>query len=106
MSSATNELAAEEQAKREAERRLIEVDDLRMLLRQPAAQRVFARILDRAGPLRQTFDLASERLSCLRAGERNVGLWLLAEMLEADPATTSELLVVLQKPNRLDGSAS
>lgn len=102
----SDDLAAEEQAKQQQQRRLIELDDLRMLLRQPAAQRVFARILDRAGPLRQTFDLASERLSCLRAGERNVGLWLLAEMIEADPATSAELLVVLQKPNRLDGSAS
>lgn len=104
MTSVSEELAADEQAKQQRERRLIELDDLRFLLRTPAAMRVVLRILDRAGPLRQTFDVQSERLSCLRAGERNVGLWLMSELVEASPDAAAAMLIDMQKPNRLDDS--
>jgi len=94
---------AEQQAK---ERRKDELHDIGVMLDSQAGRRVMRRILERTGPLRQTFDADSERVSSLRAGERNVGLWLLAELTEARPESIGGLIAEVQKPNRLDGSRS
>lgn len=95
--------AAEKQA---ADRRKSELHDLGSMLDSPIGRRVLRRLLERTGPLRQTFDADSERISSLRAGERNVGLWLLAELTEARPESIGGLIAEVQKPNRLDGSRS
>jgi len=94
---------AEQQAK---ERRRDDLHDLGVMLDTQAGRRVLRRILERTGPLRQTFDAESERVSSLRAGERNVGLWLLAELTEARPESIGGLIADVQKPSRLDGSSS
>lgn len=94
---------AEQQAK---ERRKDELHDIGAMLDSQTGRRVLRRILERTGPLRQTFDVESERVSSLRAGERNVGLWLLAELTEARPESIGGLIADVQKPSRLDGSSS
>lgn len=92
-----------EQEKAEQKRKE-QLADLSEILDHPAGRRVLRRILDRTGPLRQTFDIENERLSSMRAGERNIGLWIIAELIEARPTAVGGLLFELQKPSRLDES--
>lgn len=87
-------------------RRRGELRDLATVLETPAGARVLLRLLHRSGPLRQTFDANSERISSLRAGERNIGLWLLGELSEARPDAIGALCAELQKPSRLDAATS
>ncbi len=94
---------AEQQAK---EQRASEMHDLGVILDSQAGRRVLRRLLERTGPLRQTWDVESERVSSLRAGERNVGLWLLAELTDARPESIGGLIAELQKPSRLDAPRS
>jgi hypothetical protein len=98
------QLAAQQEAAAAA--RTAELHDLATLLRSEQSRRVLRRILTRAGIFRLSFDAASDRLTALREGERNVGLWLFAEMTEAWPETVGDLIVELQKPNRLDPAKS
>lgn len=81
-----------------------QMSELRTLLTYPQARRFICRLLDRTGPLRQTFVLDSERLSSMAAGERNIGLWLLSEIAEAYPEAVGGIITDMQKPNRLDSS--
>jgi hypothetical protein len=98
-----DQLLIEQQA--EAQRvRAAELADLDGLLRTVVGRRVLRRVLARCGPLRQTFDAENPRLDALRSGERNIGLWLLAEITDAWPETVGALLAELQKPDRLDTS--
>lgn len=94
---------AEEQAK---EQRKSELHDLGVMLDTQAGRRVLRRLLERTGPLRQTWDVESERISSLRAGERNVGLWLLSELTDARPESIGGLIAELQKTSRLDAPRS
>lgn len=98
--------AAEKSAQEARDRRSAELRDMGSMLDTIPGRRVLRRMLERTGPLRQTFDADSERLSSLRAGERNVGLWLLGELAEARPDAIGGLIAEVQKPNRLDGGAS
>lgn len=100
-----DQLAAKASADALAERRN-ELHDIELLLRIPEARRVISRILARTGPLRQTFDATNERVSSFGAGERNVGLWLLDELFQADARAAGEVLIAMQKPNRLDDGKS
>ena len=106
-----NDLFEDEEKARQAEidaadRRKDELHDLGAMLDSQTGRRVLRRILERSGPLRQTFDAESERLSSLRAGERNIGLWLLAELTQARPESIGGLICEVQKPNRIDGAHS
>jgi hypothetical protein len=102
----TDEQAAEIANKQAADRRASELNDLGILFDTQAGRRVLRRILERTGPLRQTFDADSERLSSMRAGERNIGLWILAELVDARPEGVGALIADVQKPNRLDATIS
>jgi len=82
--------------------RAAELADIDSMLHTVAGRRVLRRVLARCGPLRQTFDADNARLDALRSGERNIGLWLLAEITAAWPETVGDLLTELQKPDRLD----
>lgn len=101
-----DEQIAAQAAQRAEEKRKSELRDLGSILDTQAGRRIFRRIIERTGPLRQTFDPQSERLSSLRAGERNVGLWLLAELTEARPDAIGGLIADVQNPSRLDDPAS
>jgi hypothetical protein len=87
----------------EAQRlRAVELADIDELLRTKAGCRFLQRVLAKCGPLRQTFDAENPRLDALRSGERNIALWLLAEITEANPTAIGPMLGELQKPSRLD----
>lgn len=101
-----DEEIAKAAAKAASERRTSELRDLGSMLDTIAGRRVLRRLLERTGPLRQTFDPESERMSSMRAGERNVGLWLLAELAAARPDAIGGLIAEVQKPSRLDATAS
>jgi hypothetical protein len=93
----------QENANKEAEAlRKQQLVDLRTLIGIPSARRLICRILERTGPLRQTLVIDSERMSCMAAGERNVGLWLLSEIADAYPDAVGGILTDMQKPNRID----
>ncbi len=98
-------ILAAQQADAQKQRRA-DLADLHALLGSAHGRRVLRRILTRAGIFRLSFDPASERTTALREGERNLGLWLFAELTEAWPETVGDLIVELQKPNRLDHTES
>ncbi len=106
MTDLDDEEIATDAQKAAADRRASELRDLGAILDIQAGRRVLRRLLERSGPLRQTFDADSERLSSLRAGERNIGLWLLAELAEARPESIGALMGEMQKPTRLDAPQS
>lgn len=81
---------AEEQA---AQMRRDELHDLAVLMEDATVRRLLRRILDRAGPLRQTFNPSDARADAFASGERNVGLWLLGELIEASPQRAAALLI-------------
>lgn len=81
-----------------------ELHDLRNVLLSPSGRRVLARLMERTGPLRQTFNIDSERLTALASGERNIGLWILAELSDAAPESIGQILTDMQKPNHSQAS--
>lgn len=93
----------EEQAK---ERRKSEMHDLSVMLDTKSGRSVLRRILERAGIFKVSFVADSERLTSKHEGERNIGLWLLSELIAARPDAVADLLVSVQKTNRLDGAES
>lgn len=82
---------------KEKTRRELQIADLTDVLRLPAGQRLLARIIiDKGGILRQTFDMDA-RVDVLRQGERNLALWLLAELGAADDKALAILLTAAQQ---------
>lgn len=87
------------------ERRLLESLDregeltqLKSLLTQEAARDVMWRILSYCKVYSSVFDTNCSRMS-LAEGKRQVGLWLLSEICEADPSAE---MLIRQKANQLD----
>lgn len=89
------ELARDYEAQRE-----VELKALRALLASPDGRQVLWRILARCHLFQLSF-CGTERDTCLREGERSVGLWLLSELGQAEP----EALATLMREQRGDGMA-
>ena len=64
--------------------RLQEIEDIRALLATPAGKRVFRRLLSWAGVFRQCFNPNALQMA-FAEGQRNFGLFLVTELMEADP---------------------
>lgn len=67
-----------------------ELDDLGALLAMPEGRRFLRRLLVATGPL--TVSRACDPTAFHREGVRSVGLWVLAESMEADAAAAASLL--------------
>lgn len=78
-----------ESAARKARTR--ELDDLRDLLAHPAGRRFVWRLLDHCGVFRSTFTGHGAR-DAFNEGARNVGLFLMAEVTDADPNAFTTML--------------
>lgn len=73
------------------EQRRHEVDDLKWLMGHAQGRRIVWRLLDRAGIYRTSFN-TSGSVMALNEGRREMGLFLLAEVLEAAPDSFLKLL--------------
>lgn len=83
------ELAAKEaKAQRRAQR---EVEDLKWILADPRGRRFIARLLDRAGVHRSSFN-NSGSVMAFNEGRREMGLFITAEVLEHAPKAYHQLL--------------
>ena len=103
MSDPDEDLATAQAA--EHKRRYSELQDLRWLVEHPSGARVLRRILARSGPLRRTMG-DNDRQSCFNEGQRDIGLWIFAEAMEAAPAAAVAILADIEKPTRLDAVTS
>lgn len=83
------ELAAQKGA--EALQRRQEVEDFKWLLAHVQGRRIATRLLERAGVHRTSFN-ASATAMAFNEGKRDIGLWALAEMLEANENAYVKLL--------------
>jgi hypothetical protein len=61
-----------------------ELEDLRWLVAHPQGRRIAARILERAGVHRTSFN-HSGSVMAFNEGQRNIGLFVQSELLEAAP---------------------
>jgi regulator of protease activity HflC (stomatin/prohibitin superfamily) len=86
--------AEAEQARAKQERRQ-ELDDLRWLMAHPQGRRIAARLLEKTHVYRTSFD-TSGSVMAFREGERNIGLFIHSEILEASPKGMSQLLKEFQ----------
>lgn len=87
----------DEQAEAKAKaRRLLEMDDLKWLLRHPQGRRVITRILDQTGVYRSSFNHSGSQMA-FNEGRRNTGLWLTDEMTTADQEGYLKLLREYQR---------
>lgn len=66
------------------ERRRKELEDLRWLLGHPQGRRIVTRLLDEAGVYRSSFN-HSGSVMAFNEGKRHIGLFLIAELIEASP---------------------
>ena len=60
-----------------------ELEDLRWLLGHPQGRRIALRLLDETGVFRSSFN-HSGSLMAFNEGRRNIGLWMTAELMEAN----------------------
>ena len=86
--------------KLEKEVRKDELADMRLLLSDPAGRRFLWRMLKRCGLYRLSYTGNSE--TYLREGERNVGLWLMTELSQANP----DAFFLMQKENMKQGDVT
>jgi hypothetical protein len=78
--------------RKEKDRRTQELADLQRVLAEPAGRRVLWRVLDRCGLFRHIWAEEAARMY-LRAGEQNIGHWLMAEIEQADDEALFRLMV-------------
>lgn len=76
-------------------RRQEELNDIRALMTSPAGRRFAWRMLDRCGVYQTSFTGNSGTF--FKEGERNVGLWLLADIHEV---ALDEFLVMMKEAKR------
>lgn len=76
--------------------RKVELDDFKWLLGHLQGRRVLTRLMERTGVYRSSFN-ANALSMAMHEGERNIGLILVADMLEADPMGFVKLLKEFQK---------
>lgn len=75
--------AQAEQA-RETQRRRKELEDLRWMMGHPQGRRVIGRLLEFAGVFRSSFN-SGAAVMAFNEGRRDTGLFLTAELMEANP---------------------
>ena len=93
---------AQEQAQRAKAHRAIEQADIAEIMQSAAVRRVLRRLIfDRCGVLRHTFN-ADARVDALKQGERNVGLWMAAQLSAVEPKALS---VLMQEPEHTEKPA-
>ena len=80
--NAANPAQVEEARKREREERRQQLQDVQLLLETPVGRRIVWRILSQCGIFTDGWD-PSARIH-FNAGKRNVGLWLLDEVMAAN----------------------
>ena len=68
----------------ETQRRRQELDYLRWMMGHPQGRRVIGRLLDFAGVLRSSFN-SGAAIMAFNEGRRDTGLFLTAELMEANP---------------------
>lgn len=68
-----------------------EIEDFKWLLAHVQGRRIATRLLERAGVHRTSFN-ASATAMAFNEGKRDIGLWALAEMLEANESAYVKLL--------------
>lgn len=90
--NASDESQVNERRDKERIETLQSREDMKVIMRQPEGRRVLKRIIDQCGMYRSSFTGNSETF--FREGARNVGLYLHAEMLDAD---SDNLLIILQE---------
>ncbi len=73
------------------ENRRKELEDLRWLLGHPQGRRIALRLLEEAGVFRSSFN-HSGSVMAFNEGQRNIGLFLTAELLEASTAGYMKVL--------------
>lgn len=83
---------ANEESKQEfIKRREREISDLQKVLRVPEGRRLILRILSEAGVVRASFSLNSMQ-TAFNEGKRDIGVWLLKDLDEAEPMAFSQML--------------
>jgi hypothetical protein len=78
-------LTAEQKRERQKE-----IDDVEKVLKTPEGRRFIWRMLSRTGIYRNSFSLNSNQTAFCE-GERNIGLWLINEVNEADIAAFAKM---------------
>jgi len=79
-------------AKKKAKRlRREELDDVKSVLDLPAGRRLVWRLMKQARTFGTSFG-HDDRTTSFREGERNVGNWVLHEVMEADPAALLDMM--------------
>jgi hypothetical protein len=73
----------QEEEQRQEQERLQELDDIKLLLKQPEGIRFFKRLLERCHVFRTSF--TGNSFTFFNEGERNIGLFLMNEINEACP---------------------
>lgn len=81
--------------------RLRELDDLAYVMSDPRGRRVLSRVQGFCRVFESLFD-ANALVMAHREGQRNVGLWLTAEMTEAAPAQFLEMQREAAEPPRVE----
>lgn len=79
----SNEAQVKESAQAAKHRRDKEVSDVAELLSLPSGRRFLWRLLEQAGVYKQSFNGGSETF--FNEGQRKIGLWALAEIMEINP---------------------
>jgi hypothetical protein len=91
------EAEADEAVAREKRRK--ELEDLKWLMAHPQGRRISARLLEKAGVHRTSFN-HSGSVMAFNEGRRDLGLFLMAELLEASPKGYFDLLKELKGNER------
>jgi surface antigen len=81
---------AESQALEQSASRKTEVEDIKWLMAHKQGRRFVARLLDKAGVYRTSFTGNSETF--FREGQRNLGLFVLSEVMEVTPDQHAQML--------------
>lgn len=88
-----NRLAREAEAEEAGarERRRKELEDLRWWLGHPQGRRIAARLLEQTGLYRSSFN-HSGSVMAFQEGKRDIGLFIMSELLDASPDGYMKLL--------------
>jgi hypothetical protein len=82
--------ASESQALEQGASRKTEVEDIKWLMAHKQGRRFVTRLLDKAGVYRTSFTGNSETF--FREGQRNLGLFVLSEVMEVTPDQHAQML--------------
>lgn len=82
----------EERRQREREERTQEQIDIQLLMDEPHGRRVAHRLLERAGCFRMSFVEDNPHKTSFNEGGRNLGNWLLAQLMRDTPELYAQML--------------